>query len=69
MHIQCKTFYNYINLILSKIGENEVQLKNYKSNFAGFIQSWMERFPSADISQTLIELWEKDKQYFRPKNN
>lgn len=49
-------------------GENEVQLKNYEPNFAGMIQSWIERFPSADVSQTLIELAEKDKQHFTLDN-
>ncbi|XP_076233731.1 dipeptidyl peptidase 3 [Calliopsis andreniformis] len=58
--IQANTFVN---------GDNEVQLKNYEPNFAGFIQSWMERFPSVNISETLIELWEKDKQYFPLDNN
>ncbi|XP_070530351.1 dipeptidyl peptidase 3 isoform X1 [Cardiocondyla obscurior] len=43
---------------------NNVILKNYESSFTGLVQSWTERFPSSDISQTLIELWEKDKHYF-----
>ncbi|XP_078035703.1 dipeptidyl peptidase 3 [Augochlora pura] len=45
-------------------GSDGVQLKNYEPNFAGLIQSWMERFPSSETSQTLIDLWEKDKQHF-----
>lgn len=53
--VQSNTFVN---------DENEVQLKNYEPNFAGLIQSWIERFPSTDISQTLIEIMEKDKQHF-----
>ncbi|XP_068981580.1 dipeptidyl peptidase 3 [Bombus flavifrons] len=57
--VQSNTFVN---------GENEVQLKNYEPNFAGMIQSWIERFPSADVSQTLIELAEKDKQHFTLEN-
>lgn len=57
--VQSNTFVN---------GENEVQLKNYEPNFAGMIQSWIERFPSADVSQTLIELAEKDKQHFILEN-
>ncbi|XP_076638699.1 dipeptidyl peptidase 3 isoform X2 [Colletes latitarsis] len=46
-----------------------VQLKNYEPNFVGFIQSWVERFPSPETSQTLIELWEKDKDHFVIENN
>ncbi|XP_076667376.1 dipeptidyl peptidase 3 [Andrena cerasifolii] len=45
-------------------GENAVELKNYEPNFAGLIRSWVERFPSVNTSQTLIDLWEKDKQHF-----
>lgn len=51
-------------MFIVEIDENEVQLKNYEPNFAGLIQSWIERFPSTDISQTLIEIMEKDKQHF-----
>ncbi|XP_053986648.1 dipeptidyl peptidase 3 [Hylaeus volcanicus] len=58
--VQSNTFVN---------GENGVQLKNYEPNFAGVIQSWMERFPSSETSKTLIELWEKDKEYFTLENH
>lgn len=50
-------------------GENEVQLKNYEPSFVGLIQSWIERFPSEDFSQILIEILEKDKQHFILENN
>nr|XP_033324389.1 dipeptidyl peptidase 3 isoform X1 [Megalopta genalis] len=53
--VQSNTFLN---------GSDTVQLKNYEPNFVGLIQSWMERFPSSETSQTLIDLWEKDKQHF-----
>ncbi|XP_012526430.2 dipeptidyl peptidase 3 isoform X2 [Monomorium pharaonis] len=46
-------------------GSNNVILKNYESTFTGLIQSWIDRFPSSDVSQTLIELWNKDKHYFK----
>ncbi|XP_017761362.1 PREDICTED: dipeptidyl peptidase 3 [Eufriesea mexicana] len=49
--------------------ESEVQLKNYKPTFVGLIQSWIERFPSEDYSQILIEILEKDKQHFILENN
>ncbi|CAL7951208.1 unnamed protein product [Xylocopa violacea] len=58
--IQSNTFVN---------GENEVQLKNYEPTFAGLIQSWTERFPSADVSQILIDLWEKDRHHFPLESN
>lgn len=47
---------------------NNVTLKNYESTFTGLIQSWIERFPSADVSQALIELWNKDKHHFVSAN-
>lgn len=62
-------YYYYTNLFIVEIDKNEVQLKNYEPNFAGLIQSWIERFPSIDISQTLIEIMEKDKQHFIFEDN
>ncbi|XP_015439984.1 PREDICTED: dipeptidyl peptidase 3 [Dufourea novaeangliae] len=53
--VQSNTFIN---------GSDEVHLKNYEPSFAGLIQSWIERFPSTEISQTFIKLWEKDEKYF-----
>ncbi|XP_076656909.1 dipeptidyl peptidase 3 isoform X1 [Halictus rubicundus] len=53
--VQANTFLN---------GSDGVQLKNYEASFAGLIQSWVERFPSPEISQNLIDLWEKDKKHF-----
>ncbi|XP_018056405.1 PREDICTED: dipeptidyl peptidase 3 isoform X1 [Atta colombica] len=52
------------NTFIDDLDSNNVILKNYKPSFAGLIQSWVERFPSLDISEMLIELWEKDKQHF-----
>ncbi|XP_018397006.1 PREDICTED: dipeptidyl peptidase 3 [Cyphomyrmex costatus] len=52
------------NTFIDGLNSNNVMLKNYEPSFAGLIQSWTERFPSLDVSETLIELWEKDKQYF-----
>ncbi|XP_003707368.2 dipeptidyl peptidase 3 [Megachile rotundata] len=47
---------------------NEVQLKCYNPNFDGLIQSWIERFPSPNTSEILIELWKKDQQHFVLEN-
>ncbi|XP_031846623.1 dipeptidyl peptidase 3 isoform X2 [Nomia melanderi] len=58
--VQSNTFVN---------GSNGVELKNYEPTFVGLIQSWMERFPSPETSQTLIELWEKDKEHFTIETN
>ncbi|XP_018314001.1 dipeptidyl peptidase 3 isoform X1 [Mycetomoellerius zeteki] len=52
------------NTFIDGSDSNNVILKNYEPSFAGLIQSWIERFPSLDVSETLIELWEKDKQHF-----
>ncbi|KAL6256472.1 hypothetical protein P5V15_012585 [Pogonomyrmex californicus] len=57
------------NTFINGSDSNNVTLKNYESSFTGLIQSWIERFPSSNISQTLIELWNKDKQHFVPANN
>lgn len=43
-------------------------LKNYEPSFSGLIQSWIERFPTANVSELLIQLWEKDKNYFISKD-
>lgn len=41
-----------------------VILKNYEATNEGLIQSWVERFPDEDVSNKLIQLWEKDRKYF-----
>lgn len=43
---------------------NDVELKTYDATFEGFIQSWVDRFPIADVDALLIDLWLKDMQYF-----
>jgi len=58
-----------IFLFVSGFDSNNVVLKNYESSFTGLIQSWIERFPNLDTSQTLIELWNKDKHHFVSTNN
>ncbi|KOC66680.1 Dipeptidyl peptidase 3 [Habropoda laboriosa] len=68
-HKEPRKIFVQANTFVNGTGENEVQLKNYEANFAGLIQSWIERFPSADTSQTLIELWENDKQHFPLENH
>ncbi|XP_011496300.1 PREDICTED: dipeptidyl peptidase 3 [Ceratosolen solmsi marchali] len=43
-----------------------VILKNYEATYEGLIQSWIERFPSYNVSENLIKLWEKDQKFFTP---
>ncbi|XP_032689007.1 dipeptidyl peptidase 3 [Odontomachus brunneus] len=52
------------NTFIDDFDPNHVILKNYESSFTGLIQSWIERFPNLDVSQILVELWNKDKHYF-----
>lgn len=58
MFVQPNTF------IENENGVIDVTIKNYEPTFSGLIQSWIERFPTANVSDILIELWEKDKNYF-----
>lgn len=58
IHVQPNTY------IQKENGVTDVVMKNYEPTFSGFIQSWLERFPNASVSETLIQLWEKDKKYF-----
>ncbi|XP_020280552.1 dipeptidyl peptidase 3 isoform X2 [Pseudomyrmex gracilis] len=52
------------NTFIEGSNSNNVVLKSYEPTFAGLIQSWIDRFPSSNTSQTLIELWHKDKHHF-----
>lgn len=56
------------NKIILENNTINVILKNYEASFSGLIQSWIERFPTADVSELLIQLWEKDKNYFASEN-
>ncbi|XP_043501260.1 dipeptidyl peptidase 3 isoform X2 [Polistes fuscatus] len=63
MFVQPNTFIQRENGNIS-----DVILKNYEPTFSGLIQSWIERYPSAALSDSLIQLWEKDKKYFVLEN-
>ncbi|KAI4495573.1 hypothetical protein M0802_008585 [Mischocyttarus mexicanus] len=63
MFLQPNTF-----ITKNEDGSTDVMLKNYEPTFSGLIQSWIERYPSADISNSFIQLWEKDKKYFVLEN-
>uniref|UniRef100_A0A182PLF5 Dipeptidyl peptidase 3 n=1 Tax=Anopheles epiroticus TaxID=199890 RepID=A0A182PLF5_9DIPT len=42
----------------------KVVLKSYEANFAGYIQSWVERFPDVKVDEVLERIHAADKQYF-----
>ncbi|XP_046826415.1 dipeptidyl peptidase 3 isoform X1 [Vespa crabro] len=63
-----KIFVQPNTFILNENDTINVMLKNYEPSFSGLIQSWIERFPTADVSELLIQLWEKDKNYFTSEN-
>uniref|UniRef100_A0A182W368 Dipeptidyl peptidase 3 n=1 Tax=Anopheles minimus TaxID=112268 RepID=A0A182W368_9DIPT len=42
----------------------KVVLKTYEANFAGYIQSWVERFPETKIDEVLERIHAADKHYF-----
>ncbi|XP_012939404.1 dipeptidyl peptidase 3 [Aplysia californica] len=43
------------------IEDGEVKLKSYECSASGLIESFVDRFPSADIDRVLLGLWEKDR--------
>uniref|UniRef100_A0A182YQF4 Dipeptidyl peptidase 3 n=1 Tax=Anopheles stephensi TaxID=30069 RepID=A0A182YQF4_ANOST len=42
----------------------KVVLKTYEANFAGYIQSWVERFPDAKFDEVLERIHASNKHYF-----
>lgn len=41
-----------------------MSLKKYDASVEGLINSWVERFPTADVDDMLEELWKKDAIHF-----
>lgn len=55
----------FVQANTSVTGQDEdVKLTNYEATFEGFIQSWVDRFPTPEYSDILVELAEKDSPYF-----
>ncbi|GAB6021089.1 bifunctional diacylglycerol diphosphate phosphatase/phosphatidate phosphatase [Chamberlinius hualienensis] len=48
----------------TKSEDGTVKLINYPATHEGVISSWVERFSDATIDSSLVELAEKDRQYF-----
>ncbi|BFZ07144.1 hypothetical protein BsWGS_10183 [Bradybaena similaris] len=45
--------------------ENEsVSLKSYDASPSGLVQSFVDRFPSSDIDNVILDLWQKEKPFY-----
>lgn len=49
----------------SELSGDDVTLKSYEATHEGLIQSWLDRFPSADVDAILEGLYEKDREHFK----
>lgn len=48
----------------TNLHDNKVSIKTYNASPEGLIQSWLDRFPSSDIHNSLIQCWIKDREHF-----
>ncbi|KAL1460808.1 hypothetical protein WDU94_012751 [Cyamophila willieti] len=48
----------------TNLHDNKVSIKTYNASPEGLIQSWLDRFPSSEIHNSLIQCWIKDREHF-----
>ncbi|XP_033216227.1 dipeptidyl peptidase 3 isoform X2 [Belonocnema kinseyi] len=63
-HKQPRKIFVQSNTIVDGDQATNVILRNYEPTFDGLVNSWVERFPTPDVSEILVELWNKDARHF-----
>lgn len=54
----------HTQLILHSFLDESVSLKTYESSLEGYIESWVDRFPTNEASNILENIWQADKVYY-----
>lgn len=48
----------------TRVNNEQVELLTYEPTYAGFIKSWIDRYPLSDIDEILEDIVEQNKKYF-----
>jgi len=48
----------------TSLAEGEVSLKGYECSASGLVQSFVDRFPTDDVDQQVLDLWEKERPLY-----